>query len=249
MSTASDLQGGVTPGSSRDTVPSDQESEDLSIRAASEDRLPAETAAWFDPGYGPSSNDNAQPPTRVASDDDQALADALKTGNSRKVMEVLVTQHGKHVYCYCRRLLGSSEDSDDVAQTVFVQAFQCLKDLPRIRSPRGWLLRIARNRCLDRLKAVRRLNKRLDYISHNVIDEYAADGVMNKDPRVIKALDQCLDRLDARSRTVLVLRFHDGLSFNEISDLTSDTVAALRVRLARALTALRQCLESKGVQL
>lgn len=249
MSTASDLQGGVTPGSSRDTVISDQASEDLSIRAPTGDLLPAGAAAWLDPAYADSNNEHGEPSAGVASDDDQALADALRVGNSGKVMEILVTQYGKHVYHYCRRLLGSNEDSDDVAQTVFVQAFQCLKDLPAIRSPRGWLLRIARNRCLDRLKAVRRRNQRLDYNSHDAIDEYAADCVMNKDPRVIKALDQCLDRLDSRSRTVLVLRFHDGLSFNEISDLTSDTVGALRVRLARALTALRQCLETKGVQL
>jgi RNA polymerase sigma-70 factor (ECF subfamily) len=47
---------------------------------------------------------------------------------------------------------------------------------------------------------------------------------------------------------VLVLRFQDGLSFEEISKLTHDRPGALRVRLSRALPALRRCLEGKGVQ-
>jgi len=44
------------------------------------------------------------------------------------------------------------------------------------------------------------------------------------------------------------LRFHDELSYEDMSRLTSDTPGALRVRLVRALPVLRRCLESKGVQ-
>jgi RNA polymerase sigma-70 factor, ECF subfamily len=236
--------------SSQDVVVNDNAPGCRSTCAATESLRPVAADAWKET-TSHADNEHAEASAEVTADDEQAqaLVVALRDRDSRKVMEILVSQHGKYVYRYCRRLLGSYVDSDDVAQTVFVQAFQGLADLPRIHSPRGWLIRIARNRCLDRLKALHRLNRRLDHNTHDVLDEVAADCVMNTDPGVIKRLDECLDRLDERSRTVLVLRFHDGLSFNEISDLTSDSVGALRVRLARALTALRKCLESKGVQL
>ncbi|HZJ66476.1 MAG TPA: RNA polymerase sigma factor [Kofleriaceae bacterium] len=245
MSTAPDLQddawSGLAQGSSPETVVSDRAGEDPSKRAPVGTLRPDEPVAWF--------STEGHAAAAAASSEDEALAEALRAGNNRKVMEILVTVHGEHVYRYCRRILGGSEDSQDVAQTVFVQAFQCLEDLPSIRSVRGWLLRIARNRSLDRLKALRRSNRRLDHDLHDIVNEYPADLTVNKDPRVIKALDECLDRLDPKTRAVLVLRFHDGLSFHEISQLMSDTVGALRVRLVRALTALRHCLESKGVQL
>jgi RNA polymerase sigma-70 factor (ECF subfamily) len=81
-----------------------------------------------------------------------------------------------------------------------------------------------------------------------LVDEQCATVHSDHDPRIGRVLDECLDCLDAKSRTVLVLRFHDGLPFDEISKLTGDTPGALRTRLARALPRLRRCLESKGVR-
>lgn len=179
---------------------------------------------------------------------DRGLAAALEVGNDDQAMGILVEMHGDHVYGYCRRMLGNHADVDDVSQTVFVQAFQCLKDLPGIRSTRAWLLGIARHRCLDRLKAIRREPQVLDDSDLRVVaDQRPAAPLAGGDPRVSKALDDCLDRLDARSRAVLVMRFHDELSYDEISKLSVDTPGALRVRLARTLSALRRCLESKGM--
>jgi RNA polymerase sigma factor (sigma-70 family) len=176
------------------------------------------------------------------------LANALEGGDHDLAMEILVDSHGEEVYRYCRRILGSSPDVDDVSQIVFVQAFQCMSELPRIRSPGAWLLGIARHRCLDHLRSGRRDVQILDGEDLCVVaDRHLDDQEVDEDPRLCKVLDECLDRLDARSRAVLILRFRDELSYDEISRLTSDTTGALRVRLARALPALRRCLEEKGI--
>jgi RNA polymerase sigma-70 factor, ECF subfamily len=188
----------------------------------------------------------AQPADAPApSDPDRALRAALAAGDDALAMMLLVREHGEHVYRYCRRMLGNPADGDDVSQTVFVQVFHGLKDLSRVNSVRSWLFAIARNRCLDRLKAVRRGPQIADHAIDAVSDD--AGAAIADDVRVRKALDDCLDQLDARSRAVLVLRFHDGLSYDQISALTSDTPGALRVRVTRALPALRRCLEHKGV--
>jgi RNA polymerase sigma-70 factor (ECF subfamily) len=177
------------------------------------------------------------------------LAAALAAGDRRRVMTTLVEAHGEHVYCYCRRILGTDAESDDASQKVFEQAFQCLQDLPRVRCVRAWLLRIARNRCIDRLRASRRDPRTLEHRELSaIIDRGASNGAGDRDPWISKALDECLDRLDSRRRAVLVLRFRDGLSFTEISELMRETEGALRVRLVRALSALRKCLEGKGVR-
>jgi RNA polymerase sigma factor (sigma-70 family) len=184
---------------------------------------------------------------RQESDDD--LIAALGTGNYSLAIEHLVIQHGDYIYGYCRRMLGNTMEAEDVSQTVFAQA---LKGLGRLSAPhfaRVWLRGIARHRCLDRLRERRRdfrLITNSDLCS--LVDGRCPGGQADNDPRIARALDECLDCLDARSRQVLVLRYHDELSFEEISKLTSDTPGALRVRLARALPALRRCLESKGVR-
>jgi len=176
------------------------------------------------------------------------VAAALEAGDHDLVVEILVTQYGDEVYRYCRRMLGNSVDTDDVSQVVFVQVFQCVNALRDVRNLRSWILGIARHRCLDRLKAIRR---RPEMPALGEVDEFPdramADHVATADPRVRKALDECLDRLDARSRAALVLRFHHGMSFTAISGLIPNSPGALRVRVARALPALRRCLETKGV--
>lgn len=69
------------------------------------------------------------------------------------------------------------------------------------------------------------------------------------DPLASRALEDCLDTLDERSRAVLLLRFHDDLPYEEISAILGDSAGALRVRVARSLPLLRRCLELKGVTL
>ena len=176
-----------------------------------------------------------------------ALRVALESGNDLRAMELLVDEHGDHVYLYCRRMLGNDLEGDDVSQIVFEQAFRRLKDFLTVKSPRAWLLGIARHRCLDRLRATRRAKAQLDRDRQNTIAAMPATESLSGDLLEHRALDECLDQLGPRSRAALVMRFYDEMSFDEMCQIMSDTDGALRVRVARALKAVRTCLESKGV--
>ena len=164
------------------------------------------------------------------------------------ILSTLVGLHRDAVYRYCRRMLSQDADASDVSQMVFMQAFEALCGGVDVQNERAWLLGIARNRCIDRLRRP----------GPELLDHEGLERVADRDPRgdsvtpdlaARRALEDCLDGLDARSRAVLLLRFHDDLSYQEISALTGDTPGALRVRVARALPALRHCLERKGVVL
>ena len=174
---------------------------------------------------------------------DRDLAAALEAGDDALAMEILVKLHGEHVYRYCRRMLGN--DADDISQTVYMQVFADLERLRHVHCTRAWLLGIARHRCLDHLKSIRRRPQFLDHDDLCAIaDLHPAASIPATNPRLRQILDARLDDLDPRSRTVLVLRFHHDLSYEEIGALTSDTPGALRVRAVRALAALRRCFES-----
>jgi RNA polymerase sigma factor (sigma-70 family) len=184
-----------------------------------------------------------------AEDADGGLTAALDAGDHALAIEILLSQHGAEIYDYCRRLLGNATAAEDIAQTVFAHAFRDLGSLSGPHAARQWLRGIARHRCLDSLRARRRdLQLIEDRDLRAIADREPAAASADSDPRVGKALAECLDCLDARSREVLVLRFHDEQSFETISKLTHDSPGALRVRMARALQALRRCLERKGIR-
>lgn len=192
---------------------------------------------------------NAARDTPELDPDERRLVAALDARDADVALALLVERHGETVYRYCRRMLGNDADGDDVSQIVFLQAFEGIKGLTRVENARAWLLGIARHRCLDRLRSKRRGLLPVEQETlQSMLDQEAPREASFTDSRARKALDECLDGLEPRSRLVLLLRFHDELSYDEISRLTSDNAGALRVRVTRALPALRDCLESKGVE-
>lgn len=178
--------------------------------------------------------------------EERRIDSAVAAGDADTALPLLMDRYGANVYRYCRRMLGTDADADDVSQIVFLQAFQAIRKRPRIDKVRGWLLGIARNRCLDRLQKERRGLVPLDREGMARLVDTGSDEPAVRDPGASRALDECLDQLDARSRMVVLLRFRDQLSYDEISEITGDQPGALRVRVARALPALRGCLEKKG---
>ena len=180
-------------------------------------------------------------------EEDRRIAATLEARDARAALPLLMDRHGPTVYRYCRRMLGADADGEDVSQIVFMQAFEWIQRGRQVDNVRGWLLGIARHRCLDRLAGRRRSPVLVETGElERALDAEAPVELPFRDPRARQALEDCLDELDARSRMVVLLRFQDQLSYDDISKLTGDRPGALRVRVARALPALRGCLERKG---
>jgi RNA polymerase sigma-70 factor (ECF subfamily) len=139
-------------------------------------------------------------------------------------------------------MLGADADGEDVSQIVFIQAFEAIRRKSRIENPRAWLLGIARHRCLDRLKRRRRapVLADADELECAIDRDAPGEDMVTGDAGASRSLDDCLDKLDARSRMVVLLRFRDQLSYEAISKLTGDRPGALRVRVTRALRSLRR---------
>jgi RNA polymerase sigma-70 factor, ECF subfamily len=177
------------------------------------------------------------------------LRNALAAGEAHLAVTLLMERYGPTVDRYCRRMLGADADGEDVSQIVFIQAFEAIQRMSPIDNPCAWLLGIARHRCLDRLKG----RRRAPVLADTDQLEHAADGdtpcdVVARDPGASQALDDCLAELDARSRTVVLFRFRDQLSYDAISRVTGDRPGALRVPVARALRQLRRRMEMRERQ-
>jgi RNA polymerase sigma-70 factor, ECF subfamily len=177
----------------------------------------------------------------------EALA-ALDRGQHERVLTILMRAYGKDIYRHCRLTVGEPDIADEVHQTVFVQAFRDLGSYSRRSSLRTWLLGIARHRCLDALKITRRwrwrfaLGKRLPEVED---PRAPADAEMG---RVVEAtqLGAALLRLAPEVRSALLLRFQEGLSFEEMAAATGERATTLQARVARALPKLREMMRKHG---
>lgn len=185
---------------------------------------------------------------------DATLDEAFARGDHRAVLTHLMRLHGEEVLRFCISMLGEMTIAEDTRQAVFVDAYQSLSSYQGSGSLRGWLYGIARHRCLDAEKAWRRRRTRLvldPEAGHQQEDPRGSENATGDQridqPRRAAALRMCLRALDAGVRVAVLLRYEEGLPYEEISRLTRERPATLQARVARALPRLRDCLESKGI--
>lgn len=136
-----------------------------------------------------------------------------------------------------RRLLGSA--ADDAAQDVWLAVW---RGLPRLADPAAlpaWVRRVARDRAFQEL---RRRNRRVTAVPL-VADPPAAES---DDPADTDRVRAAVDRLPAVHRDVLVLRFLEGLSYEQTAAVLGCPVGTVRSRLHHAKAALRDLLTPEG---
>jgi RNA polymerase sigma-70 factor (ECF subfamily) len=139
------------------------------------------------------------------------------------------------------KMVGGRENVDDLAQDVWMDVF---RDLPRLSEPGAflpWFYRIARNR------AFRALRKRPQMIEPVAPDELAApaDEPAEFTAEDAQAVHAALDELTPEHREVLLLRFMEEMSYEEIAKVTECQIGTVRSRIHNAKRALREIIERR----
>jgi len=174
----------------------------------------------------------------------------LQTVSDRRAtVAELVRAHGDAVLGFCMRVVRARTLAEDVAQQVFLEAYRDLDRFEGRSSARAWLFGIASHRCLDALKRQQRRLQLIESDEQAVIEfeDPGAGPIEHVDrARLTAALEACLKRLSPDVRATVLLRFQTGSSYEELAAPLAATADTLQVRVARALQALRRCLEKKG---
>ena len=155
----------------------------------------------------------------------------------------LVSRYRDRYARYAASVLGSVDAAEDAVQDAFVRAFDQLAQCREPAKFAGWFFLILRNRCL----AERRNEKEtsgLDDPRVRILSdgEAASDGVEQRE-RVF-TLQRALMELSLEQRETFALRYVEGWSYEEIAARTGVSVAALKMRMHRAVEGLRQRLGS-----
>lgn len=178
-----------------------------------------------------------------ANQDEQAVQ-AVRQGDTERYRE-LVERHERHVYAVAWSRLGDTTLAEEVTQEAFIRGFRRLWLLGDGTKFAAWIAAIARNAAINLgLRHRRELQKRERWALDQTIDAPSSSNGEEL-PCSAETLRQALEELPAPHRECLVLFYLEGKSGAEAAALMGITEAALRVRLHRARTALRERLEKR----
>lgn len=158
----------------------------------------------------------------------------------------LLALHERFVYNLALRTIGDPTEAEDVAQEAFVRAWQALPNFRGGSALRTWLYRIVINLCYNRFPRLRReLNELTDNSSTNLPEPASleANPALYSELRERRALLHCeIERLPESQRLLIVLRYQDELSYEEIASLLGLPLGTVKTGLFRAKERLRQAL-------
>ncbi|HYM45081.1 MAG TPA: sigma-70 family RNA polymerase sigma factor, partial [Solirubrobacteraceae bacterium] len=168
---------------------------------------------------------------------------ALTRRGQHAAFEVLFSRYQSRLLAFCRHMLGSREDAEDVLQEVFTAAFNAILADEREINVRPWLYRIARNRSLNHLR-------RASAIGVDSMDVHFADHGLSTGERVMRreSFRQLLGDVNAlpeTQRTALLLREIDALSYEQIADAMETTIPSVKSLLVRARISLAEAAEAR----
>jgi RNA polymerase sigma-70 factor (ECF subfamily) len=162
---------------------------------------------------------------------DGLLAQRAADGDVR-AFEVLVRRHGGLVRVYAHRVLGSRNDVDDVAQETFITAWQQLPALSDTSTVRGWLLKIATRKAIDRQRT-RHFNADIDEHDQASPADQQPERLAEMASRK-SAVSAALAVLPEQQRQCWVLKEIGGYSYDDIAVELSLPVSTVRGLLSRA---------------
>lgn len=168
---------------------------------------------------------------------DAELARAVCEGHG-EAYDLLVERHLKSVYAVAVRIVHDRTEAEDVVQDTFIRAFERLYLYDLEHSFRNWLLKIATNLAINRLRSRRR---------ERILKLHVAEKTQQDEPEPASAVElpgarewkYWLDQLDESQRTAIVLFHFHQMPYAEIAEVLDVPINTVRTYLHRGRKRLR----------
>ena len=172
-------------------------------------------------------------------------------GGSQSAFEQIVRRYQRPVVSLIARMTGDRALAEDLAQETFVKAFRSLAAFDTTRRLSSWLFRIAHNTTIDAIRRSRPPPASIDSIhiaSAAGLDEPATPPEPDPVERheLGRALEAALGQLRPDQRAAIVLRYENGLSFDEIGTVLGIPEVTARSHVHRARKELARLLTASG---
>ena len=173
---------------------------------------------------------------------ERELIEAALRGD-RDSFETVIRTHSRKLFAVAFAILQDRAEAEDIVQETFLTAWRQAAVYSQERGRvRGWLLSIARNRAIDRLRRTRNV-RQIDEVSDSLVDQRSANLEEAIDEKARRErLRQALAVLSADQREAVELAYYGGLTQQEISQRTGAPVGTVKGRMRLAMEKLRLAL-------
>lgn len=172
-------------------------------------------------------------------DDAQLAAEAAREGSDGPAFRTLLERHRQRVWRLCFRLMGNEHDAHDAAQEVFVRLFMNRAKFEGRSQYGTWVHGIAVRTCLTLRRGRGRRKKHEDTLADTTL-ESAAPEVATPQAGLSLDLIQMLEILDEEDRAMMLLKYAEDYSYDELAAIFDVSVSACKMRLSRAKEKLQE---------
>lgn len=161
----------------------------------------------------------------------------------RKAFHEVYRRTSAKLFGVCLRIFAEREEAEDVLQEVYVSVWHKADQFdPARASPITWLVTMARNRAIDRLRARgKRITTPID-----AIDEPADDSSSTLDCLIEaegeQRIEYCLGTLPTGDAALIRTAFYEGATYGELAERSRQPLGTIKSRIRRAFLKLRECL-------
>jgi len=168
--------------------------------------------------------------------DDVELFYLMKSGSgsSEQAFKVLYNRYSARIFSYCRKFLGNKEEARDVFQEAFVRFYQSAQEEREMTNVPAFLLKIARNLCVN--------IKRKDTSTLTFEDYMSSSYEKSDNDELLNLIRMAMELLPIEYKELFILREYEGLTYNEIVNVTGLPLATVKIRLFRARQKIREIL-------
>lgn len=178
---------------------------------------------------------------------DQALIQAFRSGDEA-AFDRLFTRHQDYVYNVCLGILGNPDDARDCTQEVFLRVYRKVGEFRAEAAFSTWLYRVTVNVCVGQLRKRTRVG--VASLEDETVREIADDGpelwsgpVREVDEQLVR---EVVAELPEDYRVLLVLRYFQDLSYDEMVQVLGYNMSQLKVKLHRARRAFARRWAARG---
>ncbi len=156
---------------------------------------------------------------------------------------LLLKEYQERIYWHIRKMVIDHDDADDLTQEVFIKVWKSLDNFRAESSLFTWLYRIATNECLNYLNK----KKRRFFLPINDVNEELSNKIDKGDPlmdgdEIQMKLQKALLKLPDKQRLVFNMKYFDEMKFDEIAEITSTSVGALKASYHHAVKKIEEIL-------
>jgi RNA polymerase sigma-70 factor, ECF subfamily len=178
---------------------------------------------------------------------DEDLVKEFLAEKDNAVFEEIYGRYNKAIYNYIRKLLFYQADPvvEDLVNEVFIKAYTGLSRLRDSTKFKNWIYRIAHNQCLNHIKSVKSRKET------GMMTEIIPDHKVNIEENLLiqetrSFVFELINKFSAKPREIMVLKFYQGMTYEEISGITGQSVRSVKYILKNALDDLNRKLQEKG---